>query len=64
MTWTRITSWPVTTESRVSVRCEETGQEGWARVEWDQNHARLKGPIVDEVGEEAKVLDHRPTFAG
>ncbi len=56
--WRRLTSTPVTTESRVAVWDEDRDVDGWADVRWVAGHARL-GPVRDEAGE---IIDPNPEF--
>jgi hypothetical protein len=46
-TWKRISSEPVTTQSRTRVYHPASGQEGWASVRWDSGRVTLSGPVVD-----------------
>jgi len=72
-TWKRLSSEPITSESRTAV-FDDAGRHGWAGVRWKEYQiVELYGPVrkIDEerdaagavVGETSEILDDEPTFA-
>jgi hypothetical protein len=58
--WHRVTNDPVTTERRVQVYDEVTGDHGYADVRWVASHVRLG--VVRDCDTDA-IIDPNPTYA-